>query len=184
MAGNFTIEVNGTASVVARLKGDVAVAKEFARNLTTKAATEGARTMRFLAPRGAGDTHLGYDTLESRISSTNAVWHPGGVGGGGYYEAKAGVRRSPRFPDPKRDPASWVYEGTGLYGPRHRMIVARAGNFMVFKWQGRWFFMREIKGQEPQTLWVSAARERANAYVVSGLARFAAAMRRKQGTLP
>lgn len=183
MSGNFSIEVSGTASVVAKVAGDVRRAKEASSAIATKAAKEGARTMRFLAPSGSEDVFIGYDTLESRIDWTRAVWHPGGAGGGGFYEAKAGVRRSPRFPNPLQDPATYVVEGTGLFGPFHRVITPRAGNFMVFKYKGRWVITDQVKGQEPQRLWVTAAQDRANAVVAEWLGKFEVEMRLRQGRL-
>jgi hypothetical protein len=170
MAGNFEIVVEGGASATAKLRGDADRLKEWSRRTVEKAAQEGASVMRFLVPKGTSDMFLGYDTLESRIDSSEAVWHPGGAGGGGTWEAHAGVRRSPRFPNPLEDPATWVYEGTGLAGPKHREITPRAGNLLVFFWEGKWWFTSHVKGQEPQRLWVESAQARANAVVASELA--------------
>lgn len=172
MAGNFEITVEGDRVAVAKLRGDADRAKDWAQRTVNKAAREGARVMRFLAPKGEDSMFIGYDTLESRIDSSPAKWHPGGPGGGGNWEARAGVRRSPRYPNPLEDPATYIYEGTGLFGPFKRLIVPRAGNFLAFMWKGRMHFTKFVKGQEPQRLWVSAAQDRANAVVAAELALF------------
>lgn len=184
MAGNFSIEVSGTATVAARVRGDAERAKEASRAIATKAVKEAATTMRFLAPRSSEDNmFIGYDTLASRINWSRAIYKPGGAGGGGAWVAKAGVRRSPRFTNPLDDPAVYVYEGTGLFGPFHRVITSRAGNFMVFKYKGRWIITDQVKGQEPQRLWVDAAQDRANAVVAEWLGKFEVEMRLRQGRL-
>lgn len=184
MAGNFEITTHGVATVVGSIKADAERVKGESKRIATRAAEEAAATMRFLVPKGTSDMFMGYDTLESRISSTPAVYQPGGAGGGGTWVAKAGVRESPRFPDPKRDPAYWVYEGTGLFGPHRTEILPRSGNFMVFKSKGRWVFTDVVKGQEPQRLWVSAAQDRANAVVANELAKLAEDFRNRQRELP
>jgi hypothetical protein len=171
MSGNFEIVVEDHMAV-AKLRGDADRAKEWSQRVVTKASHEAAKVMRFLVPRGTSDMFIGYDTLESRIDSSKAIWHPGGLGGGGEWEAKAGVRRSPRYPNPMEDPAAYVYEGTGLFGPFKRLIVPRSGNFLAFKWHGRMVFTKYVKGQEPQRTWVIAAQERANAVIASALAIF------------
>lgn len=171
MAGNFEIVVEDHIAK-AKLRGSADREKEWSQKVVTDAARQGAQVMRFLVPKGTSDMFIGYDTLESRIDSSDAAWHPGGPGGGGTWEARAGVRRSPRHPDPMEDPAAYVYEGTGLFGPFRRLIVPRSGNFMAFKLNGRMVFTKFVKGQEPQRTWVIAAQERANAVVANALAIF------------
>lgn len=168
MAGNFELTVKDYGTI-ARVKGDVDRAVEVSRDIAEDAAQQAAYIMRFLAPEGTSDVHIGYETLKSRIDWSRATWHPGGAGGGGFWEAAAGVTRSTAH-RPEEDPAIFVYEGTGLFGPFKRLIVPRAGNLLVFIDKGVKVFTRHVKGQPPQRLWVMAAQDRANAVVASRLA--------------
>jgi len=168
MSGNFEMMVKDYGTV-ARVKGDADRAVATSRDIAEDAAQQAAYIMRFLAPEGTSDIHVGYETLKSRIDWSRAVWHPGGAGGGGFWEAMAGVTRSTMH-KPDEDPAVFVYEGTGLFGPFRRLIVPRAGNLLVFIDQGRKIFTPYVKGQPPQRLWVMAAQDRANAVVASRLA--------------
>lgn len=173
MAGNFEITVKDYGTI-AKVKGETDRVVEVSKEIAEDAAQQAAYIMRFLAPEGDSDIHVGYETLKSRIDWSRAMWHPGGAGGGGYWEATAGVTRSTMH-RPEDDPAVFVYEGTGLFGPFRRLIVPRAGNLLVFQDKGRWIFTPHVKGQPPQRLWVMAAQDRANAVVASRLAILAAA---------
>lgn len=44
----------------------------------------------------------------------------------------------------------FVYRGTGEFGPLHRRIWARGGEFMYFRLHGRVYRLRSIAGQKPQ----------------------------------
>lgn len=181
MAGNFEIDVQGTTAVVVALKADTERAKRLSKSIVVQAAREAEKTMRSLAPEGEPEEGQAttHETIKERVTSDRmAVYSPGGVGGGGNWTARAGVRRSARWPDESHDPASLVFEGTGLYGKTPHMIESRAGNLMVFKYEGRWFRLRQMKGQEPQTDWVTRSQDRANAAVKAGVAYFAEKMRR------
>lgn len=58
--------------------------------------------------------------LRAAIHLDEAVYRPGGAGGGGGWEASVGV-------DTTLAPqAVWLIEGTGLYGPEHRPIMPSA----------------------------------------------------------
>lgn len=181
MAGNFEIDVQGTSAVVVALRGDAERAKKESRQIVVTAARAAEKVMRSLAPEGEpqhGEA-TAHETIKERITSDRtAIYAPGGAGGGGSWTARAGVRRSPMWPDESHDPASLVVEGTGLYGNTPHMIEPRAGNLMVFKYEGRWWRLRFMKGQEPQTDWVTRAQDRANAVVKEGVAFFAEKMRR------
>lgn len=171
MSGNFEIvvEEHGT---IAKVKGTTDRLVEQSKRIVEDAAEASSRTMFYFAPssgRGA-NPNQGTETLKSRISWSRARWHPGGLGGGGTWEAVAGVKRSPLHPDPMQDPATFVYEGTGLFGPLHRLIVPRSGNFLVFMDGARKVFTKHVKGQPPKRLWVTAAQDRANAVVAARIA--------------
>lgn len=182
MAGNFHIEVN-SASATAKLKAIPGIAKEQSRLIVTKAAMEGVKTMRMLAPVAPADGYRTGGKLKSRIGMGVPTYFPGGLGGGGVYEVPFGVQRDPRYPNPGEDPAVLVYRGTGLYGQYHRVILPRAGNFMVFFYEGRWHFTKVVKGQKPQTDWVDLAQDRANAVVADYMGKFIEDLRRSQGLI-
>jgi hypothetical protein len=44
-----------------------------------------------------------------------------------------------------------VHNGTGLYGPRHRMIRPRRAKFLRFRihGRGRWIYARQVRGMRP-----------------------------------
>ena len=45
--------------------------------------------------------------------------------------------------------ATFVIQGTGIYGPEHQMIAAQPGRPFVFTWRGRRFKLMQHKGQSP-----------------------------------
>jgi len=48
------------------------------------------------------------------------------------------------------DYAIYVHEGTGIYGPRHHLILPKHGKFLVFKGKdGHTVFARSVKGMPP-----------------------------------
>lgn len=44
------------------------------------------------------------------------------------------------------DYAMFQHDGTGVYGPRHRMIRPRRAKVMVFSWRGRRVYAHEVRG--------------------------------------
>ena len=46
--------------------------------------------------------------------------------------------------------AKWVHQGTGIYGPHHHPIVPRVAPYLVFRWHGRMFVKKSVRGQVPQ----------------------------------
>jgi hypothetical protein len=54
------------------------------------------------------------------------------------------------FTIPKRGKARWVHDGTGLFGPRGRLITPRTQPFMVFEAYGRKWRLKFVRGQEAQ----------------------------------
>lgn len=168
MSGNFEITLRDYGTV-ARVRGETDRLVSVSKDIAEDAAQQASYVMRFLAPEGTSDVHIGYETLKSRIDWSRARWHPGGAGGGGFWEAAAGVVRSVMH-KPDQDPATFVYEGTGLFGPLKRLIVPRSGNLLVFIDKGKKVFTPFVKGQPPQRLWVMAAQDRANAVVAARIA--------------
>ena len=45
--------------------------------------------------------------------------------------------------------APWVEGGTGLFGPRRRVIVPRKAKFLRFKIEGHWVTVKSVKGMRP-----------------------------------
>lgn len=170
MAGNFRIDDGG--SVLRAEIGLRAIAgrKDNVSKLVRGAARSAAFTMKALAPVGKTGG------LVRRIDWTDAEYRPGGLGGGGTWVARAGVRVGDPYP-------SNVFSGTGIYGPRGQEIRARPGNIMVIEgYKPRDFdrskrnpilgkpragpiFTRTIKGQRAQQDWFRAGIERAQAHV-------------------
>jgi hypothetical protein len=63
----------------------------------------------------------------------------------------------------------WVHEGTGLYGPKHRLITPKRGKVLVFpasgrgvpksgKWAGK-RVVRSVKGMKPNHYLTDALRQ-------------------------
>lgn len=44
----------------------------------------------------------------------------------------------------------WVNDGTGIYGKFKRRIFPRRARVLAFKWKGRMWFLKSVKGQKPQ----------------------------------
>src|SRR4029078_498859 len=51
---------------------------------------------------------------------------------------------------PNEIPHKFVHDGTGIFGPLHRVIIPRTAPFMVFEWKGRIHKRHEVYGQRPQ----------------------------------
>lgn len=92
----------------------------------------------------APDGPTGY--IQRHLDATGAQFRPGGAGGGGSYEAVAGVKRG----DSKHP--LYVHQGTGLYSYRHDFIRPnKAGGVLAFEKKGEpTVFTKKVKGQEAQ----------------------------------
>ena len=44
----------------------------------------------------------------------------------------------------------FVNDGTGVYGIYHRPITPKHAKVLVFKWKGKTWFLKSVKGQKPQ----------------------------------
>ncbi len=169
MAGNFEVDIQGDVKAVARLRG---MGKpDQMRKLVEDAAKAAASKMYVEAPVGKTGG------LKRRIDWSHAFFHPGGAGGGGYWEAHAGVTAGDPYP-------THVFHGTGIYGPTGERIKPATGNVMVLYGleKSREFdfsknnvvlgkprigpiYTRSIKGQRPQQHWVEAGQDTADWYV-------------------
>jgi len=59
------------------------------------------------------------------------------------------IRESLTIPrQPKH--AKWVHDGTGIYGPLHKLIKPRKQPYMIFEIDGQEFRRRFVRGQRPQ----------------------------------
>ena len=54
--------------------------------------------------------------------------------------------------------ASFVHNGTGIYGPKHAPIRPRRAKFLRFKPRGskRWVYARQVKGMRPNRFLLNA----------------------------
>ena len=175
MAGNFMgmdFDGDDPMGVAIKVRGRVEYAQNALKNMAEDAARRGAEELRVGAPRG--DT----GGLISRIDHTDAEWNPGGAGGGGYWEAVAGVL------DTGDDYPLFVFKGTGQkkQGIAEAVSVLQsiglAGEFRagrIYPSQGNVFPMMTISGlifrawhtgQEPQTQWVENAQRMVNQFLV------------------
>lgn len=174
MAGNFYLTMDGNIRILSKLRGVEGMRDEI-KDIVEGAAQRSAQTMQRHAPKGKTGG------LYRRIGWTHARWHPGGAGGGGYWEADSGVGPGDPYP-------THVFHGTGIYGESGEYIRARTGNVMVidgFKPRDMIggkashirpgpIFTKYIKGQKPQTDWVFFAQRSAHNYVGYHLANMLA----------
>lgn len=169
MAGNLEIKEDGSMRALIGLRA-IEGKKHQVRHLVNDAAKAASSVMWTLAPQGKTGN------LRRRIDWDRAEYRPGGAGGGGQWVATAGVRAGDPYP-------SYVFRGTGLFGPTQSRITARPGNVMVidgYKQRDLDFsrknpvlrkarpgpiFTRSIKGQRPQTEWIEKAQDTAEWYI-------------------
>jgi hypothetical protein len=150
----YEIRVEGLADFDVRLR---AINKEYRDQIISaveKASQEAGAYMASHVPQHSGK-------LFRAINVEPVRYHPGGAGGGGFYEANVGV-------DETQAPhAIFVIEGTGIYhreGSRGNIRPA-SGNVMAFVDAGKEVFAAYTKGQEPQSAWFEVAQEVADAVI-------------------
>lgn len=86
--------------------------------------------------------------FSKRTTGLDQFLEPGHVfrgGGGNKVHYSAAV-----FLNPELDYARWVHEGTGIYGPFHAPITPTVSPFLRFRWHGRRFKKKSVRGQNPQ----------------------------------
>lgn len=121
----------------------------------------GRNIQRFMiteAPYDSGDLAT---SVEIRFGHID--YAPGGAGGGGYYEVATSI-------DVDDVPhLRFVWEGTGIHGPRGSMIDSQMGNVMKFMGSrdGGVLFRKESEGQRPQRNWVYKAQAEAEALMAA-----------------
>ena len=185
MAGNFEIDEQGLVKAEVGIRGILGKRNRVV-NLVNRAALAAMITMKAQAPEG--DT----GAFARAIEKTRPEFRPGGAGGGGTWVCVVGVTRTPETTvDGGFSYPTNVFQGTGLFGPRGRVIKAAPGNVMVFPVKihfGRTIaaisagargrvakpgvvFAKTVRGQQAQTDWYDAGRDRAQLIISSNLHR-------------
>lgn len=158
-------EYNSAHRVAVKIKATGERLRAQTQELVQDAVLEGLRIAKRDAPRGKTYEKRGNIRLVDGITATPVTYHPGGTGGGGYWEAHL-VADSTVAPQLK-----WVMEGTGIRAdpPRGRITPA-TGNVMVVQKLGEGpHFIRSAKGQRPQTEWWTRAHARMESVVEDGV---------------
>lgn len=167
MAGNFSIEVDGATKATVGIRA-VLGRRDKIETLVFRSARAGAEEMKLRVPHRKGG-------MERSIKAEFPRFHPGGAGGGGTWEASFGpTRTSETVKDGWAYPSN-VFQGTGLRGPRHRLITPTTRKVMRFpgSFYGRkgWIFVKWTKGQNPNRLWYELGHARASQYMRRNLHR-------------
>lgn len=155
-------ETKGDTDLLVRLRGVREVLDYQIRAIVEHAAEVAADQMTRHwedAPHRGG--HEGQTIAES-IRVTPAVFHPGGAGGGGYWEVSAGPG-----PD-KPEHFEYVWRGTGVFGPSHMPYKSSGGGPMPVPGYGRGF-AQKVAGQHPQQEWFAEAQRTAERAVAEGI---------------
>jgi len=97
-----------------------------------------------------------------RVDAKRRVKGPGGLV----------VRTQISVPD--EIPHKFVHDGTGIYGPRGRVIIPRTAPFMVFEIDGKLFRRHEVYGQRPQPYLKEAMEDAERSYIPIKLAELRA----------
>lgn len=184
--GDFKIEVNGFPHVLASIAGIAVKADRWGKETAERASRVGMNAMQRSAPDGdefdlpalsseAAQRGVTRKTpprtrpkLKNRMKAFPPTWHPGGAGGGGYWEARFGVAGVGIRPL-SHDPAFIVAHGSGIrgdqYASHHRITASTPGNVLTFMHQGRQVFAQSVGGQRPQHRWIDAGRNAAKAEI-------------------
>jgi hypothetical protein len=124
--------------------------REALKGVLEDALSQGHHTAVALAPRGKEDKNRGR-RISDAIRTEDRPYHPGGHGGGGYYEAAliADANISPQV--------RYVFEGTAEEGRGN--IYPAHGNVLRIEKEGEGVkFRPSVRGQKPQTEWWEAAQ--------------------------
>lgn len=167
--GNLTFELvpSQTASgpqAIARIQAVNAEFRGAIKSLIEDAVAEGVRVARESAPRGEMFRHHG-PTIADSIMAEPVRYHPGGAGGGGYYEASfsASSLIAPHL--------KFVFEGTGERGERPTGLIRPSqGNVMAIQKEGEGVHFRAwARGQFPQQRWWEDAEAHADEVLAAGV---------------
>lgn len=170
-------EVQGADTLAIRVQAQHERLRDALRDAIADALDSAEKSMHALVPRESG-------ALATTIRKSGIVYVPGGVGGGGVFEATLVAGEG-------IDYLNVVVEGSGIYGTYGSSlgsIQAGAGNIrgpktrpewlprkgsklMVFTWKGKKRFFPSVKGQPGDDRWIRAARLAADAVMRDRLAR-------------
>ena len=104
-------------------------------------------------PLDRDDTRIGVTTDIAAFGGQASVRGAGGrfVGAipSGIEAGRLVAKTEIRLPQ-EPEHARWVHEGTGVYGPRNSPIRPRTAKFMQFRYLGKNWRVRTVKGQRPQ----------------------------------
>ena len=103
--------------------------------------------------------------LFNSIRISPVVFRPGGLGGGGFYEAELSAGEGVEH-------LAFVTEGTGEHGPTGQRITPKRGNVLRFQKKGEPMkFRPSVSGQEAQDEWITAAQAVANSILEQRISR-------------
>lgn len=174
---DYMVTSRGMEGLLFDIRAFPEVGAEWNRKTVKDAAEQAARSMRREIPKkprvkgvpglSVQSHHPGrqlQDRIRPRVGEeANPVYKPGGAGGGGVHEYKMGVP----LEQGKDDPATFYFRGTGMFGPRHAMIVT-PNNMITFQpgagWHGAGLIhvFRRSVGQRPHPGPLRAANRGAN----------------------
>lgn len=107
--------------------------------------------------------------LANSIQTSGITYNPGGLGGGGIYEAELSVGEGVDY-------LKFVVEGTGRFGPGGGNITSPSGGVMKFRGSrdGEYpLYRSEVSGQPPQDEWILNAQRIANEVMMRHVAEIA-----------
>jgi len=157
----YESEVKGDQEALIRMRGIREVLDHQIRDIVQQAGEAAADEM---VSYWAATPHHNSDenSIAASIRVTEPIFHPGGAGGGGYWEVTAG-------PGPDRpEHFEYVWHGTGIHGPTHMPYGSRKP--MPIMEPGRPFSYK-VAGQRPQQAWFEVASRIAAAHVAEGIQR-------------
>lgn len=167
---NFETEVRGAEQATLRIRGIEKRLKADIVEAISAAANEAQQVLEQGAPRG--DSHR----LAASVRNDGVSFHPGGLGGGGFWEVDVSVGEG-------IDYLKFVVEGTGIHAGRGN-ITAHGPYPMRWKGATIWGDPRkarrgirgdthiafETEGQEPQEQWITNANLRAQGEIARRVA--------------
>lgn len=134
-------------------------AKEQTRHIIEHSARSAEAVMLAKVPRSNSGNR---DTIAASIRSVSE-YHPGGAGGGGFYEARVGPGED--APGHLR----YVMEGTGLFGSGS-LIRSASGGVLAIEKRGEGVHFRTFsRGQRAQTQWYDDAIQAAELSMETGV---------------
>lgn len=170
-------DIRGFDTMLIRVRAIEEKVREDIKDVLTEASNRAAEVMQGAVPRDTG-------RLAASIHQSPIKYAPGGLGGGGFFEAEVSAGEGVPY-------ANVVLEGSGIYYGSGGPITASNGNirakinpawrtttgakFMVWrsKKTGRLVRKKAVRGQVPKTAWVEFAQGSARDVVTVGLAEIA-----------